>query len=31
VPTRMIMPRWLPMQAWLSSGVVQWHAKRIAN
>jgi hypothetical protein len=31
VPARAIMPRWLPMHAWLSSGVVQWHAKRLAN
>jgi hypothetical protein len=31
VPARAIMPRWLPMHAWLSSGVVQWHAKQLAN
>jgi hypothetical protein len=31
IPTGAIVPRWLPMPAWLSAGTVQWHAKRLIN
>lgn len=31
IPTRTIVPRWLPMPAWLSAGKVEWHARRIIN
>lgn len=31
IPTRAILPRWLPTPAWLSTGTIQWHVKRLVD